>query len=138
MEGTKAIQITSALLLTCKELFGFDLHEALQEALIEKKLLLLGVESENCIYCKKMHKDIFESNRAMYKINKGYIYRKLVVEKDKLPDFVEVKYFPTHFVIEPKDKQVLDEFVGYVRPRDFVEYLHIIYKQEEPKLRPQF
>jgi thioredoxin-related protein len=116
-------------------LFGVDLEvkRASQKALKENKLILFTVESENCSYCRKMEKDVFSVKRIMNKIEKQYVRVKIVAGREAIPSYLDVEYFPTNFILKPKTLEIIDEYPGYMRPKDFLEILDIIYEQEFKK-----
>jgi thioredoxin-related protein len=47
-----------------------------------------------------------------------------------LPKNLKVHYYPTNFILDPKDMSVVDEFVGYMKADDFVSLLDLVYEQE--------
>lgn len=126
-----------ALVMVCatSSLFAIDLElrRASEKALKEKKLLLFTVESENCSYCKQMDADVFSVKRVMKKIEKQYVRIKAVAGREALPNFLNVRYFPTNFILNPKTFDIIDEYAGYIHPKDFVEVLDIVYRQEVKK-----
>ena len=117
--------------------FGFlcsinaiDLKDISKRALQEHKLILLSVESENCHYCEKMNKEIFTPNKYVSKINSQYVQKIVQIQDVNLPTNIKVKYFPTNFILDPKDMSIVDEFVGYMKPNDFLSLIDLVYEQE--------
>lgn len=131
------IRLFFVFLVMTSTVFGLDFKEDSQKALKENKLILVSVESENCRYCKKMHNELFNIEKNSQEIVKEYVYNRIVVENDKLPLDLKVKYFPTHFIVDPKNNKVVDEFVGYIKADDFISFLDMIYKQEVLHLDPE-
>ncbi|MFK7875593.1 MAG: thioredoxin family protein [Paracoccaceae bacterium] len=49
-----------------------DLSEDLEEATAEGKRLMIMIEQRGCIYCKKMHEDVFPLDNIASYINENY------------------------------------------------------------------
>lgn len=109
---------------------SLEIKEASKKAIQEKKLILLTIESENCGYCIRMEKDVFEVQRVMKKIEKKYVHVKISEGIEPIPSFLKLQYFPTNFIINPKNYKVIDEFPGYIKAKEFIELLEEVYKQE--------
>lgn len=117
------------ILIVCS-LQAIDLQDVSKSALKEHKLILLSVESENCRYCEKMNKEVFTPNKYVSKINSQYIQKIVLIQDVNLPKNLKVKYFPTNFILDPKDMSIVDEFVGYMKPDDFLSLIDLVYEQE--------
>lgn len=111
-------------------LYALDLSSISKNALQEKKLILLSVESENCRYCEKMNKETFTPKENVMKIQSHYIQKIVIEDHIDLPVNLKVKYYPTNFILNPKDMSIIDEFVGYIKADDFLSLLDIVYEQE--------
>jgi len=109
---------------------ALDLQDISKNALKDHKLILLSVESENCHYCEKMNKEVFTPLEYATKINTQYVQKIVKIEDIKLPKNLKVQYFPTNFILDPKDMSIVDEFVGYQKADDFLSLIDLIYKQE--------
>lgn len=110
--------------------YALDLHKVSQNALKEHKLILLSVESEDCTFCRKMNKETFAPQENHLKIVNQYIQQIVIVEKTKLPANMKTEYFPTSYILDPKDMSIVDKFVGYMKPDDFLSLIDIVYEQE--------
>ncbi len=111
-------------------LFALDLSEVSKNALKEHKLILLSVESQNCFYCKKMNKEVFTPKKNISKIEKQYIQKIVIAENIQLPSNLKAKYYPTNYILDPKDMSVIEEFVGYMKADDFISLLEVVYEEE--------
>jgi len=111
-------------------LYALDLHDVSKSALKEHKLILLSVESNNCPYCEKMNTEVFAPTKYTVKINSQYVQKIVEIQDIKLPKNLKVKYFPTNFILDPKDMSIVDEFIGYMKADDFVSLLDLVYEQE--------
>lgn len=111
---------------------GF-LDEEKAQALREKKLILVSIESETCPYCKKMKREIFHAPEYRKKIDQMYIYVPINVNDPSLPDAFKTKYIPAHVILSPAHPDSMDDYVGYIEPKTFMEILnetyHEVFKQ---------
>jgi len=117
------------IVIVCS-LQAIDLQDVSKNALKEHKLILLSVESENCRYCEKMNKEVFTPTKYVSKINSQYVQKIVQIQDVNLPKNLKVKYFPTNFILDPKDMSIVDEFVGYTKADDFLSLLDLVYEQE--------
>ncbi|DAB32483.1 MAG TPA: hypothetical protein CFH79_03670 [Sulfurospirillum sp. UBA11407] len=109
---------------------NYELKCVAEKALKEKKLLLISVVSENCYFCKKMDKDVFSNKRVIKKIHKQYERIAIIAGVESIPNFLHVEAYPTNFLIDPKTFNIIDEYVGYIGAKDFLELLDMVYKLE--------
>lgn len=121
--------ILAIFIFVCS-LQALDLQDVSKNALKGHKLILLSIESENCRYCEKMNKEVFTPDEYTTKINNHYIQKIVNIEDINLPKNIIVKYFPTNFILNPKDMSIIDEFVGYTKADDFISLLDLVYEQE--------
>lgn len=126
----KKLGIFLLTLGVCSSLYALDLNSASKSALKNNKLILLSVESNNCHYCEKMNREVFTPNKYTSKINSHYVQKIVKIQDIKLPKNLKVQYFPTNFILDPKDMSIVDEFVGYMKADDFVSLLDLVYEQE--------
>ncbi len=109
---------------------ALDLNEVSKNAIKDHKLILLSIESNNCHYCEKMNKEVFTPTKYSSQINSHYVQKIVKIQDIKLPKNLKVQYFPTNFILDPKDMSKIDEFVGYMKADDFVSLLDVVYEQE--------
>lgn len=98
------------------------------QALKEKKLILLNIESEDCPYCQKMKKEIF--NDALYRkqIDQRFIFVSKNVNDPSLPPVFRVQSVPANAILEPSSKEIVDAYTGYIEPKTFMGILDEAYK----------
>jgi len=109
---------------------ALDLKDVSKRAEQNHKLILLSVESNNCHYCEKMNKEVFTPAKYTAKINSQYVQKIVKIQDVELPKNLKVQYFPTNFILDPKDMSIVDEFVGYMKADDFVSLLDVVYEEE--------
>ena len=107
---------------------GFLAQES-KQALREKKLILLNIGSDQCPYCVRMKRDIFNQEAYKKRISRKFIYVEMAHNDAKLPKALHVKHLPTNYVLSPKDLSIIDEFAGYMKPNDFLGLIEEVYKQ---------
>ena len=101
-----------------------------EQAIKEKKLLLISVEKEQCPYCLKMQQDVFTHPRFKEFIDDKFLYLLMLNTDTSLPSFLKAKYFPTTFIVKPDDLTIIDEFAGYIKMENLMELLEEIYSQQ--------
>lgn len=100
-----------------------------KHALNENKLILLSVKSDQCPYCIRMERDIFNQESYKRRIVSKFIYLEMKHNDSKLPAFLHVKYLPTYYILSPNNLNIIDEFAGYMKPDDFLELIEEVYQQ---------
>jgi thioredoxin-related protein len=107
---------------------GFLAQES-KQAMSEKKLILLNIGSDQCPYCVRMKRDIFNQETYKKRISRKFIYVEMAHNDTKLPKALNVKHLPTNYILSPKDLSIIDEFAGYMKPNDFLGLIEEVYKQ---------
>ncbi len=100
-----------------------------KQAMSEKKLILLNIGSDQCPYCVRMKRDIFNQETYKKRISRKFIYVEMAHNDAKLPKALHVKHLPTNYILSPKDLSIIDEFAGYMKPNDFLGLIEEVYKQ---------
>ena len=107
---------------------GF-LEEESVRAIKEKKLILLNIETQECPYCAKMKKEIFNNPQYRKEINKKFVFVSIHQNDPSLPMDLRTPYVPANAIIVPSTKAVVDAYVGYIEPTRFMEILEEAYKE---------
>lgn len=126
----KKIIVIISLFGLLSSLFALDFKELAKVAAKEHKLILLSIERPNCPYCKKMDKEVFTPKENLSHIGKHYIRQVVKGLNVKLPYNLKAQYYPTNFIVDPKDLHKVDEFIGYMKAEDFISLLDLVYEQE--------
>ncbi|WP_457639543.1 thioredoxin family protein [Persephonella sp.] len=120
--------------------FTVDPESIIQDALKNKKVLILIFESEDCTYCTKLHKEVldqpdFKEKKIKNNINIGIInvYGDRMVtdpetgakmEESALAAAYRVTGYPTIIVFDPKQNfKVIFYNPGYIPKKDFMDFL---------------
>jgi len=103
-----------------------DLGSAFQQATKENKNLVIMVEDTHCKWCIKMKRGAL-SNVDVQKILKNYILVK--IQRSNSSDVKQLNGFdgtiPNLYFIT-KEKEIVENIVGYYRADDFLEYIQEI------------
>ncbi len=105
------------------------LEEESARAIKEKKLILLNIETQECPYCAKMKKEIFNNPQYRKEINKKFVFVSIHQNDPSLPMDLRTPYVPANAIIVPSTKAVVDAYVGYIEPTRFMEILEDAYKE---------
>ncbi len=111
----------------------FTLHADFLEAesakaLKEKKLILLYIESDNCPYCRKMKKEIFDEATYRKKIDEKFIFVSKKSNDPTLPAVFRTPAVPANAVLVPATKEIIDAYTGYIEPKMFMSILENAYE----------
>jgi len=94
----------------------------------DEKMILLYVEKDGCQWCQMMDEDIIENTKVLKKINKLYKLKRVKKGSKLIPSFIEVKYYPSSYILSPDSTKLVDEIIGYQNPDKFIEQLQYIYE----------
>lgn len=105
--------------------FERDYDTALSKAKKENKVLMMVLSSNYCPWCRKFENKTLSSKLIKSKLDKEVI--SLVVDKNfdegDFPAKFKTQFTPRVFFINPKDESILNESRGYIKKKDFLEYL---------------
>lgn len=102
------------------------------QALKEKKLVLLTIESATCPYCKQMKREIFSNAAYQKTIDQRFVHVYMDVSDPALPADFQAPYVPANAILSPVDGKILDAYAGYVEPKAFMNVLEEAYRQAYP------
>ncbi len=94
------------------------------------KLKMLFVQSEQCQWCKKMNKEIFENEDRVDDLEDMYEIKKVLRGSKEIPKFIKPKYYPTTYILSSDSKKLIDELPGYIKPEHFMDYVSELYNIE--------
>lgn len=101
-----------------------DYKVALAKAKKEGKELLIFMSTSYCPWCRKLEKRLLSKTDIDKKIKAKYIPVKLNFSKKNFPkQFKEIALTPTLYVVDPKTKKIVHQFVGYSNREGFLEIL---------------
>lgn len=105
------------------------LEEESARAIKEKKLILLNIETQECPYCAKMKKEIFNNPQYRNEINKKFVFVSVHQNDPSLPADLRVPVVPANAIIVPVNKDIIDAYMGYIEPTKFMAILEDAYKE---------
>lgn len=102
-------------------------YEALKKTAIKDgKFLWVFIETEGCFYCQKMRKEIIDSKRFEKELSQSYVFVP-IGERQAQDLHLNIQFFPTSYIINPKTNSTEEQFLGYVVADEFITMLHYIH-----------
>lgn len=117
------------IFLSIATLHASFLEEESVRAIKEKKLILLNIETQECPYCAKMKKEIFNNPQYRKEIDKKFIFVSVHQNDPSLPADLRVPVVPANAIIVPSTKDIVDAYMGYIEPAKFMTILEDAYKE---------
>jgi len=113
------------LLLTASSLYAEGVNwrsweAALDEAKSTNKLIMMDVIRDNCRYCIKMEKAVFDNEKMAAYIEKNFIPVKVDLSKRELPMGLKVEITPTFFFFT-SDQKMIKKISGSWNQKVFYE-----------------
>ncbi len=99
----------------------YNLQEALELSLKQNKLLIVEVYIDNCQYCKKMDREVFENFDVIQKLNSETLFVKLNRDKDNLDNRFFAPMVPTFFFLI--DNKIVKKIPGSWSIKDFLGFI---------------
>jgi thioredoxin-related protein len=100
-----------------------DIDAAWRSTKEDRRLLLLFVTADRCVYCEKMKRESYAHSAVVKVIGEDYV--PAVLHASKRPDLTRkmgIQAYPTTVLID-SDGQVVDVAEGYVAPNKFLKWL---------------
>ncbi len=110
-------------------LWAFNFEEAVIEAKKEHKLLLVEFEMESCPYCERMEKFVLSKDDVKKLINEHYIFIKLDINKEVIPEHLTSRMTPTFYFLSSDGESIIEEIKGAPSKSDFINYLNKVKQQ---------
>lgn len=102
-------------------------YEALKKSAIKDgKFLWVFIETEGCFYCQKMRKELIDSKRFEKELSRAYVFVP-IGERQAQDLHLDIQFFPTSYIINPKTNSIEEQFLGYAESQDFIKILHYIH-----------
>lgn len=123
------LRVLMVAFISVATLHASFLEEESARAIKEKKLILLNIETEECPYCAKMKKEIFNNPQYRKEIDKKFIFVSVHQNDPSLPADLRVPVVPANAIIVPSTKDIVDAYMGYIEPTKFMAILEEAYKE---------
>ena len=110
---------------------SYDEKQLLQDAQKSGKNIIIEVSSPNCHYCKKMKREVIESDDIKRLVSNNYIFIEMNVEKEKIPFGLKKEYkniTPSFFFLDNRGR-LLGSYPGSWNKSDF----EIMLNEHKPK-----
>lgn len=124
---SKLLSILSFLVITVSSLHAEGINwrsweEAVDEAKRTNKMIMMNVTRNNCRFCVKMDKAVFQDEKMAAYIEKNFVPVKLNLCKREAPMGLTVEMTPTFFFFTA-DKKLIKKITGSWNQRDFYDFL---------------
>lgn len=114
------------LILVSSVLTAASFNEAVLEAKQKHKILLVELVMEFCPYCMQMDKYILSKADVRDTINAKFIFVKLDIEKDEIPDLLPSRMTPTFYFLDETGERILQEIKGAPSKSEFLSIISTI------------
>ncbi|RXJ84029.1 thioredoxin family protein [Arcobacter sp. CECT 8985] len=114
------------MLSCCLSFANINENKIISKAKLSNKQILVYAKSQECIYCKRMDKNVFSLKEVQNAIDKNYIFVKVDVFKEKLPFNLKKHYkkiTPSFFILD-KNGKYLNSVIGSWNKKDFLEIIN--------------
>lgn len=120
----KKVLIVFFVLLSLSHCASYE--ELRNTAIKDGKFLWIFVETEGCFYCQKMRNELIDSGRFSKELSKTYIFAPMN-DRQAQDLHLEIQFFPTSYIMNPKTKKVEEQFFGYMDANEFIKMLKFIH-----------
>ena len=116
------IKIMCIFLMISLSAWGSNFKDVREKAQIQNKVILIELVMESCSYCEKMDKFVLSKEDVRSMIDKNYIFLKLDIHKDEIPEFLTSRITPTFYFLTA-DNILLHEIIGAPSKSEFIALL---------------
>lgn len=110
-----------------------SLPDAIEQAKIKDKRIMVMVEGEHCRWCKKMLHRTIADDTVQKRLAEGYVSVRVQREDlETMKNLPEVRGVPTIFFMD-QDRNVIEEVIGYFDVLDFTSYMNDVDKKMAQK-----
>jgi thioredoxin-related protein len=104
--------------------------EALKEANVTNKIVMIDIVRDGCHYCENMQKVVFNDTNMSLFIEKDFIPVRINISKENLPLGLHVSVTPT-FIFVSKDEEIIKKVPGSWNIEDFTYFLNKVKAKEK-------
>ena len=104
---------------------AYDPSRLLQEAQTTDKRIIIEASSPTCHYCRRMKREVIETDKVASLLKKGYILAEVNVDTQRLPFGLEKVYkkiTPSFFILE-NNGTLIAHYPGSWKKHDFLQIL---------------
>ncbi|MDD2384926.1 MAG: DUF255 domain-containing protein [Sulfurospirillaceae bacterium] len=112
-------------------LFSASFETARNEAKKSNKMILVELVMESCTYCEKMDKYVLPNEEVKQVLNDHYIFIKLDINKDEIPDILISRITPTFYFLNTSGEKIIQDIIGAPSKSQFLFYLKTQYQNLE-------
>jgi len=101
-----------------------DFKKALKDANSSKKYLMVVADADACPWCRKLEENILSIKDIDSAIKNKFVTAMVNVDIDSEPKFLKKKKStPIIYIVDPRDKSIKAQFVGYPNSKNFIDSL---------------
>lgn len=119
-----------SLLLLSLSLWAINYEDAVRKAQKEDKKILVELVMESCPFCEQVDKYILTKVEVQTLLEKGFVFLKLDIDKNEIPDFLLSRMTPTFYFLNAKGDKILHEIKGAPSKSQFINQLEYVTKME--------
>lgn len=116
------MKIIGCVLFISLSLLASSLDDVAVKAKAQNKLIIVKLVMESCSYCEKMDKFVLSNEDVKSAIDKNYIFVKLDIHKDEIPELFPSRMTPTFYIVTA-DSIILHEVIGAPSKSEFMSLL---------------
>lgn len=116
------MKIIGCVLFISLGLLASSLDDVAAKAKVQNKRIIVELAMESCSYCEKMDKFVLSKEDVKSAIDKSYIFLKLDIHKDEIPELFSSRMTPTFYILTA-DSIILHEVIGAPSKSEFMSLL---------------
>jgi thioredoxin-related protein len=109
-------------------------NQALEIAKADGRQVMIFAYTDSCPYCRKMEYTTFKDQYIIDFINDNFIFtsqkviknqngRGYVFKDKRVPSYLNPRYIPTTYIIDPQGEEEVRRLTGYKSPYKFIPQL---------------
>lgn len=124
------MRVIVVLLLFSVGLFALSYEDAILKAQKENKKILVELVMESCPFCEHVDKYVLTKEDVRTLLEKEFVFLKLDIDKNEIPDFLVSRMTPTFYFLNAKGDKILHEIKGAPSKSEFIKQLEYVIKIE--------
>lgn len=110
--------------LSAAELSWADSYaEAVKQAKVENKNVLVLISKERCRWCKKLKTTTLQDETVVARLERSYVIVEVVRDVDDYPEYLKAKMVPMSYFLYPDGSMIMRGVAGYWSVEDYMSFL---------------
>lgn len=106
--------------------WAMTFEDAVMKAEKENKKILVEMVMEFCPFCEQVDKYILSRSEVQMVLNNHFIFVKLDINKDEIPEHLTSRMTPTFYFLNTKGENILHEMKGAPSKSEFLNQLQYV------------